>query len=153
MPQLEQEYVKTGKVKYVFRDLPLESIHPYAFKAAEAAHCALEQGRFWEMHNRLFQNQRELEPTRFSFYAQNIELDVPKFTQCLASEKYAAEIRQDMADAANANIQATPSFVIGLANPRNPQDPNIKVLKIISGAQPYVVFKAALDSALAAQNR
>jgi protein-disulfide isomerase len=153
MPQLEQEYIETGKVKYVFRDLPLESIHPFAFKAAEAARCALEQGRFWEMHNHLFQNQQTLDPTRFLSYAQTIELDVPKFTQCLASEKYAAEIRKDMADAANANVQATPSFVIGLANPKNPQDPNIKVLKIISGAQPYAIFKAALDSALAGQNR
>ena len=54
LPLLRKEYVDTGKVKYVFRDHPLESIHPAAFKAAEAARCGGEQGKFWEMHDKLF---------------------------------------------------------------------------------------------------
>jgi protein-disulfide isomerase len=57
LPSLDKEYIATGKVRYVFHDFPLEAIHPQAFKAAEAAHCAGEQQKYWEMHGRLFANQ------------------------------------------------------------------------------------------------
>ena len=136
-------------MRYVFRDLPLEAIHPHAFKAAEAANCAGEQGKFWEMYEHLFRNQRALAPPSLAQYAQALALDAPKFTACFDSGKYAAEIRKDMADAGAANIEGTPNFVIGLANPKNPRDPRIKVLRIITGAHPYQTFKAVLDAALA----
>jgi protein-disulfide isomerase len=148
-PQLEKEYFNTGKVKYVFRDLPLEAIHPHAFKAAEAANCAGKQGKYWEMHERLFQNPRTLDTPNLERYAQSIELDMDRFSKCLESGEYAAEIRKDMADAEAANIQGTPNFVIGLANPKDPRDTRIKVLKVITGAHPYASFKKALDAALA----
>lgn len=153
MPQLDRDYFKTGKVKYVFRDLPLEAIHPHAFKAAQAARCAGEQGRFWEMHYRLFENHRALAPANLSSYAGSLELDMDKFKQCMDGDKYAAEIRQDMADAASAGINGTPNFVVGLVDGKDARAPNIKVLHVITGARPYAVFKAALDSALAAQNQ
>ena len=136
-------------MRYVFRDLPLEAIHPHAFKAAEAANCAGEQGKFWEMYEHLFRNQRALAPPSLAQYAQALSLDAAKFTACFDSGKYAAEIRKDMADAGAANIEGTPNFVIGLANPKNPRDPRIKVLRIITGAHPYQTFKAVLDAALA----
>lgn len=148
MPQIEKEYISTGKVKYVFRDLPLESIHPHAFKAAVAANCANEQGKYWEMYHRLFENQRQLDAAGLASHAQAVGLDEAKFAACMASNKYDDEIRKDMADARAANIGGTPNFVIGLVNPKNPRDPNIIVLKTITGAQPYPVFKAALDAAL-----
>lgn len=136
-------------MRYVFRDLPLEAIHPHAFKAAEAANCAGEQGKFWEMYEHLFRNQRALAPPSLAQYAQALALDAAKFTACFDSGKYAAEIRKDMADAGAANIEGTPNFVIGLANPKDPRDPRIKVLRIITGAHPYQNFKAVLDAALA----
>jgi protein-disulfide isomerase len=151
MPQLDRDYFKTGKVKYVFRDLPLEAIHPHAFKAAQAARCAGEQGRFWEMHYKLFENQRALAPASLTAHAESLELDTDKFKQCMDGDKYAAEIRQDMTDAANAGISGTPNFVVGLVDGKDTRAPNIKVLHVITGARPYTVFKAALDSALAAQ--
>ena len=98
MPQIEREYIKTGKLKYVARDFPLESIHPLAFKAAEAAHCAGEQGKYWEMHSRLFENQRALSLKDLPQHAQALGLDAPKFQQCLESGKYASRIRKDLAD-------------------------------------------------------
>src|SRR5207247_8778213 len=70
-PQITSDYVDTGKVKYVFHDLPLD-FHKYAFKAAEAAHCAGEQGKFWEMHGLLFQNQAALAPEQLGGYAKDL---------------------------------------------------------------------------------
>lgn len=147
-PQLEKDYISTGKVRYVFRDLPLEAIHPQALKAAEAANCAGDQGKFWEMYELLFRNQSALAPANLAQYSQTLALDAAKFNACLDTNKYAAEIRKDMADAAAANIEGTPNFVIGITNPRDPRDPRIKVLRIVTGAQPYPVFKSLLDAAL-----
>ena len=70
IPQVQTDYVDTGKIKYVFADFPLETIHPYAFKAAEAAGCAGEQGEFWKMHDHLFANQKALKPEDLSQYAE-----------------------------------------------------------------------------------
>jgi protein-disulfide isomerase len=123
LPQLTQEYIKTGKLRYVFRDLPIEQIHPHAFKAAEAANCANEQGKFWEMHKRLFENMRSLAPSQLAGHAQAVGLDAQKFAQCLDSNKYAAEVRKDIFDAERAKLEGTPNFVIGLVNPRDARDP------------------------------
>lgn len=144
VPALEKEYVQTGKVKYVFRDLPLESIHKNAFKAAEASHCGGEQNKYWEMHDRLFANQKALEPAMLTTHAQAIGLDSKKFQACLDSGKYSAEIRKDIAEANKYGITGTPTFVIGLTQSSDPK--TIKVLKVIRGAQNISAFKEALDS-------
>jgi protein-disulfide isomerase len=143
-PQLDKEYIQTGKVKYVFSDLPLESIHKNAFKASEAAHCAGEQNKFWEMHDRLFANQNAIEPANLTAHAQAIGADTKKFQACLDSGKYSAEIRKNIAEANKYGIQGTPTFVIGLTQPNDPK--TIKVLKVIRGAQNIAAFKEALDS-------
>ena len=147
MPQLDKEYIQTGKVRLVFRDLPLETIHKNAFKAAEAAGCAGEQGKFWEMHDRLFENQKALEPAMLAEHAEAIGLDAKKFQTCLDGGKFADEIRKDIADANRMGITGTPTSVIGLTQLN---DPKIKVLKVIRGAQGYNTFKAAFDELLAA---
>lgn len=147
-PQLDKEYVQTGKVKYVFRDLPLESIHKNAFKASEAAHCAGEQGdgKFWPMHDRLFANQQTLELAKLPEHATAIGLDAKKLQACLESGKYAAEIRKDIAEAERLGVSATPTTLIAVSQPN---DPNVKVVKVIRGAQNFAVFKASLDELLA----
>ena len=143
-PQLDKEYIQTGKVKYFFRDLPLESIHKNAFKASEAAHCAGEQGKFWEMHDRLFANQNSIELAMLAGHAQAIGVDANKFQACLDSGKYSVEIRKNIAEANKYGITGTPTFVIGLTQPNDPK--TIKVLKVIRGAQNISAFKEALDS-------
>jgi protein-disulfide isomerase len=142
-PQLDKEYIQTGKVKYVFRDLPLESIHKNAFKAAEASHCAGEQNKYWEMHDRLFANQNSLEPAMLSSHAQAVGVEPKKFQACLDSGKFAAAIRKDIAEANKYGITGTPTTVIGLTQPGSN---SIKVLKVIRGAQNIAAFKEALDS-------
>jgi protein-disulfide isomerase len=145
-PQLEQEYVKTGKVKFVLRDLPLESIHPNALKAAEATHCAAEQGKYWEMHDRLFSNQRALGRQDLSGHAQALGLDVAAFDKCLDSGKGAGRIYRDVADSDEAGARGTPIFFIGLTEPKGS---SIKAVTVIRGARPYAVFKEAIDKLLA----
>ena len=76
LPQLEREYIASGKLKYVFRNFPIESIHPQAFKAHEAANCAGEQGKYWEMHGRLFANQKAMSPKDLSDHAQALALEM-----------------------------------------------------------------------------
>ena len=145
MPQIEREYVATGKVKYVLRDFPLEAIHKDAFKAGEAAHCAGEQGKFWEMHARLFAHQGALGPNDLVQRAQALGLDVPRFQQCLESAKYAPRIRKDLADGQRAGVSGTPTFFLGLSEPNGRE---VRVVRMIRGALPYTSFKDAIDSLL-----
>lgn len=148
IPQLEREYISGGKVKYVFRNFPIESIHPQAFKAAEAANCAGEQRKYWEMHDRLFANQNLLGVKDLPNHAKTLGLDLTNFQQCLDSGKHASKIRSDLADGQKAGVQGTPTFFLGLTEPN---DVNVKAARIIRGAQPYAAFKAAIDSLLTGQ--
>jgi protein-disulfide isomerase len=144
-PKIMSEYVDSGKVKLVFRDFPLEQIHPQAFKAAEAAHCAGEQDKYWEMHDRLFANQRALGVPELPGHATAIGIDAAKFEECLTSGRHAARVKKDMTEGRAAGVSGTPAFFIGVMNPA---DSNVKVLRSISGAQPYTAFKTAIDELL-----
>jgi protein-disulfide isomerase len=144
-PQIDRDYVNTGRVRHVVRDFPIESIHKDALKAAEAAHCAGEQGQYWQMHARLFNSQNALTVDHLSAYAGALGLDVPGFQRCLDSNKYAGTIRQDLAAAQKVGVQATPSFLLGMAEP---DGSSVKIVKMIAGAHPYTVFKEAIDSLL-----
>jgi protein-disulfide isomerase len=148
LPQLQKEYIDTGKVRQVFRNLPLESLHPFAFKASEAAMCADDQGKYWPMHDQLFNNQTALGPDALAGYAGAAGLDVADFQQCLGSGKHAAKIREEQLEASSLGIGGTPAFVIGLTVPG---ESKLKTAKFINGAQPYAVFKAAIDGLLAGQ--
>ena len=87
-------------------------------KAAEATHCAGEQGKYWEMHDRLFANQRELAPPALSKHAEALGLDVQAFDQCLESGKSVARIRKDMGEAQKLQVSSTPPFFLGVTDPR-----------------------------------
>ena len=132
-------------MRYALLDLPLESIHKLAFKAAEATHCAEEQGKFWEMHHRLFEHQRALEP--WSGHADALGLEAEPFEQCMASGRHAAAIRKDMAEAQKAGATGTPAFVIARTDPADPK--KAKGIVFLKGAQPYPRFKAEIEQALA----
>jgi protein-disulfide isomerase len=142
--QIEKEYITTGKLRHVFVNLPLESIHRFAFKAAEAANCAGEQGRYWEMHNRLFENQTKLDS--LTPHAQAIGLDVPKFEECLSSGRQATAIRRDMAAAQQAGVSGTPTFFFAYTDPKSSK---IKTVRRLTGALPYATLKAEIDKLLA----
>ena len=145
-PEILKEYVETGKMKYVFLDFPLESIHKLAFKAAEAARCAGDQGKYWEMHDRLFANQKTI--GTWTEHAAAVGLKAPDFESCLASGKHAPGIRQDLAQGMAAGITGTPGFFIGLTEPGSSK---LKTVRFIRGAQAYAAFKAQIDAVLAGQ--
>ena len=127
-------------------DLPLESIHKQAFKAAEAAACAGDQGQYWEMHDQLFANQKALAPEQLRTYAVALQLDLSEFDSCLESSKHAKAVRKDMATARAAGLTSTPSFGIGFTDPKNLN--KVKVIRTLRGAQPFSAFKSTLDGLL-----
>ena len=130
----------------MFHDFPLEQLHPNAFKASEAARCAGNQGKYWEMHETLFKNQAALEANKLPEYAKTAGVDVDKFKQCLEGGKEAAKIRSDQAEGRKAGISGTPGFFVGVMQP---DQKTVKTMRFINGAQPYANFKEAIDSALA----
>ncbi len=144
-PQIDAEYVRTGKVRYVFRDYPIVSSHPQAFKAHEAALCSGDQGKYWEMHERLFENPRALAPANLVAYAAAVGLDGRRFQQCLDSGRHADFIRKGLSDGRTAGVTGTPTFFIGTSAPGG----RVKVARVLRGAQPYARFKDALDALLA----
>jgi protein-disulfide isomerase len=146
LPLIERDYIKTGKVKYVFRDFPLESIHPNALLASEAAACAGEQGKYWEMHDRLFGNPGALGVTDIPTHAQSVGLNPDTFRQCLNSNKHKESIRKGITEALGLGVNGTPTFLIGLTSPN---DSKVKILRALKGSPPYANFKEVLDGILA----
>ncbi len=133
LSSIEEQYIKTGKVKLVYRDFPL-SFHANAQKAAEAAECAGEQKKYWEMHDLLFENGVQGGVAGFKQYAKQLGLNTAKFNECLDSGKMASEVRKDMADGTAAGIQGTPGFLVNG--------------KLVSGAQPFSVFQQVIEAEL-----
>jgi protein-disulfide isomerase len=141
--QIKKDYIDTGKVKLVVRDYPL-GFHPHAQKASEATECADEQGKFWEMHDKLFATQDTWSPLQdavstFKQYAAELKLNTSTFDTCLDSGAMASEVNKDMTDGQSAGIDGTPGFwIIG---------PDGQT-KQISGAYPYETFKTAFEEML-----
>ncbi|MBI4437499.1 DsbA family protein [Candidatus Uhrbacteria bacterium] len=99
-------------VFYVYRDFPLTDLHPLAQLAAEAGECADEQGKFWEYHDKLFQNQSSLTQESFVAFASELNMRVDQFESCLSSGRYASEVEEDLKDGAEAGVRGTPTFFI-----------------------------------------
>jgi len=134
-PTLERVRQAYGaKVRIVFKDFPLDS-HPLAPKAAEAAHCAGDQGKYWEMHDHMFANQRALDVPSLKATAQTLGLDAAQFGQCLDSGKWAAAVKEDQQLGLKLGVNSTPSLYI---NGRS-----------LVGAQPFEAFKTIIDEELA----
>ena len=133
LPKLKEDYIDTGKVKYVFRHFPL-SFHQNAQKAAEAAECAGEQGKFWEMHDMLYSHQDALSVDDLKNYASQLGLDTEQFNQCLDSGKYKDKVQNDFNMGVQVGVSGTPTFFINGEK--------------LVGAQPYSVFQQVIDSKL-----
>lgn len=143
--QVAQAFVQTGKIRYAFVHLPIAS-HRNAFKAAEASMCAADQGKFWEMRDRLFANQTALARPRLPESAAAIGLRVDTFTSCLDSGRHAPQIQADAATANRLGVRATPTFFIGTIDPASRL---FTATHRIVGAKTFAVFQGALDAAVA----
>ena len=138
--QIKKEFIDTGKIKFVYRDFPLD-FHPQAKNSAEAAQCANEQGRFWEFHDKIFEEQEKKGEGTIQFTLQDIKkwaseigVNSDKFNSCLDSGKYKSEVEKDYTEGSSYGVSGTPTtFVNG---------------KPIVGAQPYSVLKSEIENAL-----
>lgn len=127
------------------RDFPIESIHRNAFKAAEATHCAADQGKYWEAYHRFFANQGTLNRADLTGHAKALGLDTAAFDACVDSGKHTARVRKDVAETQRIGVTGTPSFFLGLSDPGGTQ---FKSSRLIRGAQSFDAFKNAIDSLL-----
>jgi len=134
-PTLNEVLLKyPDKVKLVFRDFPIDQLHPNARKAAEAARCANEQGKFWPYHDKLMAGGTDASPEKLKEYAKELELDAGAFEQCLASGKYRAAVQKDVDEGTRLGVNGTPAFFING--------------RMLSGAQPTDAFAKVIDEEL-----
>jgi len=136
VPTLTQILSRYGeKVKLVYRDLPMDGLHPQARNAAEAARCAHDQGKFWEYHDALFANAPKASPEQLKTYAQQVGLELPSFERCLASGTHAATVQKSVDEAIRLGVTGTPAFFING--------------ELLSGAQPLEALTRAIERELA----
>jgi len=145
LPLILEEYTESGKVRFVYRDFPIQS-HPNAMPAAVASECAHEQDKYWQYHDVLFENQvlwsnMEIPDAIavFKEFATRLELNQDQFNSCLNSGKYIEEVNKDLNDGRNYGVSGTPGFFIG--------NEKIGFIKI-NGAQPFESFKTIIDHQL-----
>lgn len=143
-PLVWKELVDSGKADYAFRHFPLNVVHPQALAAADAAECAGEQGRFWDMHEALF--SPTLAPEAIGSEVRRLGLDAPAFERCLHGD-VRTRVLADLEEGKRLGIFGTPTFLVGLkqANGR------VKVVEVIEGARGVAAFTSAVNAALAQQ--
>jgi protein-disulfide isomerase len=143
-PRIEAAYVRTGKVKYFFRDLPGPE-HPGALFKARAARCAGDQGKFWEMHDQLFASQKTWSDQDVFRLTRELGLDGARFSDCLNGDRHADAIRRSAASAARLGINGTPAFLVGTLS----EDGSVLTArKVFLGAEPFESFQGILEELL-----
>lgn len=133
LTRIESQY--GDKIKLVFRDFPIESLHPQATKAHEAARCAHEQGKFWAYHDKLFASPPKSSPEIFKGLAKEVGLDMTRFESCVDSGKYQGAVKNDVEQGNRLGVSGTPAFFING--------------RLVSGAQPLDAFTRIIDDELA----
>jgi len=143
MPLIQKQYIDTGRIRYVFRDFPIDELHPAAIRAHEAARCALEQGKFWELHDRLFSAPGSHGDDALKTRAAEAGLAPNEFGSCLSSGRTLDAIRETGAIATGFGATGTPSFFIGR---RDLTTNHVKIYQAITGAQSIEVFEKAIKT-------
>jgi protein-disulfide isomerase len=149
LPQILTNYVKTGKVRYFYKDAPVEVLHPQSLKAAQAAVCSGQQGKYWEMHDRLFGNQKALSVTDLLASAAALDLDKQAFDKCVSDEQEVLQIRNSLKEGLKLGLRGTPTFFIALPD----SDKSVTNIRMLSGFQPYSRFEQVLDELLSNEKR
>lgn len=143
-PRIYSELVNTGRVRHVFVHYPIAQLHPDAYRSHEAAACANDQGKFWDLHKKLFETPLKT-VEQLTAVAQDAGLDGNALRACLESGKHAQEVQASVERVAKLNVNGTPMFLLG----RTAGDSKVTVAKVVEGAQPYEAFKMAVDEILA----
>lgn len=143
LPRLQSEYIDTGKVRLIFRDLPL-AMHPQSVPAAIAAHCAAEQGKFWAMNGALFANQRTLGVELYERLAETLNLDTGKFSTCVQSPQSRKRVQMSVQEAGRYGLNSTPSFILGRSDKGR-----VEIHRTARGFVDFETFAREIDSLLA----
>ena len=143
-PWIENDYIKTGKVRYGLVNFPL-AMHSHARAAAAAVECAGQQGRAWEMRANLITSQSHLTTDTFVETAGRLGLQTNTFNECLINAETTNSVSRKIAAGEQAGVTGTPTFFIGLTQPGGHQ---FKVQLVIVGQRPYEIFQAALEGLL-----
>ena len=139
--QLKANYIDSGKVRFISRDFPLD-FHENARRGANAARCAAEQGKYWELRHAMIVNASQLQQDKIATYAANVKMDVAKLQSCIAADKYKAAIDKDIAEGMAAGVNGTPSFVLGRL-----VDGKLTGVRMV-GAMPYEQFDTKIQEML-----
>lgn len=131
---LKKNFIDTGKVRFYSRDLPLDSIHPDAVRAAQAARCAADQGQYWKLRDTMGANPGKLDLESLLADAAELKMNVDVFRTCVQSQKYKEAVQTDVLEAMKIGAEATPTFVIGRSTPEGVDG------ELLVGAQPYTEF-------------
>jgi protein-disulfide isomerase len=143
LPLIAKKYINTGKIALVFRHLPLDSIHPFAQKAAEASECAGKEGKFWPMHDALFAAPKNLALPALLGRARNLTLS-SSFDECLTGGTMSAKVLADAKSAVELGITGTPAFLIGTRD----ETGRVTITHRLSGAKPMGDFERIIDELL-----
>jgi len=138
--ELKKNFIDTGKVRFFSRDLPIDSSHPDATRAAEAGHCANDQGEFWALRDWMGNNPDKLDLASLLAEAETLKLDTRAFRVCIVSEKYKPDIQSDLMESMRIGADGTPAFVIGKSTPEGVEG------DMMVGAQPANMFDLKLRS-------
>lgn len=144
LPQIVRAYVEKDKVRYFYRDFPL-SKHPEAFRASVVAHCAGEQGRYWETHRRLYANQQRLGEALYTELMQTPGVDRARFKECRDGQAARRAVQQDIAEARAIGVRLTPTFALGRI-----ENGRVVVERIAEGVFPLAVFEREIEALRAA---
>lgn len=143
MPALRQRYIDNGQLRYVFVDVVIDPMHLQARMAAEAAHCANEQGRYAEFRNRIYKNQKAIDAMFLEAHAQAVLPDIPEFRRCIASDRYKLQVEDDTSLARKLRIRGTPSFFWARAEPGRT---DVRLVRRVSGVRPVEEFAQQFDA-------
>lgn len=143
MPTLLQEHVVPGRVRYVFLEYPAERNLPASGEASNAALCADDQGRYWEMRQRIYANPMSIDAAGYRRHAASLDLDMQLFDQCLEQAPHAARIEQHVALGRQLGVRGTPTFFVAVSGSG---DGDLRLVRRITGAQPLDLFEQELRS-------
>jgi protein-disulfide isomerase len=138
-PELKKQYIDTGKLRFYSRDLPLD-IHSNALRAAEAARCAIEQGKYWQIRDVMGANPDKLDLEHLVGFATELKMDPAAFRACVTSDKFKTQIQADMMEAMKIGANGTPTFVIGKSTAEGVEG------EVVMGALPFPVFEEKLKA-------
>jgi protein-disulfide isomerase len=136
-PELKKAYIDTGKVRFFSKDMPLD-FHPNAMRAALAARCAGEQGKFWELRDTMGANPNSLDIEHIMNYASDLKLDTKALRACVDSEKYKEPVQRDVLEAMKIGANGTPTFIVGKSVGNGVDG------ELVVGALPYQMFDMKL---------